>query len=335
MNRLTFGLNRRPFATIDQFVDTVRREEALGFDYAWIPDSQMRRPDAFILAALALARTERIHAGPLLSNPVTRHPSTIANAAATLGLLAPGRAAVGIGAGDTAVFTVGLRPARVDEVGKALQLVRALLAGEAPEQGAKQAVPLKTAGRAELWGAASGPRAARAAGAAADVIVLRCGLHPANLNFLADVAEEGARGAGRDAASLRFATIAHMLVHDDPDRARAEARVVAAGFYELSASLWQRAGLTWNGPPIEEIARQVYPDIVHAEDVAAAARLTTFVSGEAAGAFALAGDEAALTAGLKRVIAGFPRLTHVIPQPLDWEPAYPERVAVVIRAVRG
>src|SRR5690242_13392287 len=135
MSRLTFGLNRRPFATISAFVETVRREEELGFDYAWIPDSQMRRPDAFILAALALQATERIHAGPLLANPITRHPSTIANAAATLGLVAPGRAAIGIGAGDTAVFTIGLRPAPVKQVSDALQLVRALLDGRAPDQG--------------------------------------------------------------------------------------------------------------------------------------------------------------------------------------------------------
>jgi 5,10-methylenetetrahydromethanopterin reductase len=331
MPRLTFGLNRRPFATISAFVDAIRREEELGFDYAWIPDSQMRLPDAFILAALALQATERIHAGPLLANPVTRHPSTIANAAATLGLVAPGRVAVGIGAGDTAVFTAGLRPARVKEVSDALRLVRALLDGDAPEQGARKAVPLGTPGTAELWGAASGPRAARAAGATADVIVLRAGLHPANLNHLADAAEEGARAAGRDPATLRFAAIVHMLIHDDPRRAHAESGLVAAGFYELSRGTWQRAGLEWNGPDIHEIAAQVYPDIVHAEDVASASRLTTFVTDEARGAFSLAGDPAAMARGLEAVVAGFPRLWHVIPQPLVWTPAFPERVADVRR----
>ncbi len=329
MARLTFGLNRRPFVTVDGFIEAVQREEALGFEYAWIPDSQMRRPDAFMLAALALRSTDRIRIGPLLSNPVTRHPSTIANAAATLGLIAPGRAAVGIGAGDTAVFTVGLRPARVSQVAGALRLTRALLHGEAPDQGAGKAVPLTTRGTAELWGAASGPRAARAAGMSADVIVLRCGLHPNNLNRLADAAEEGAREAGRDPSSLRFASIVHMLLHDDPQRAKAEAGVVAAGFYELSAATWERAGLTWNGPDIHEIAAQIYPDIVHAEDVAAAARLTAFIDDDAKGAFALAGDTADVTRGLERVIAGFPRLWHIIPQPLQWEPAYPARVAKV------
>lgn len=334
MPPLSFGLNRRPIATIDGFLDTVRREEALGFDYCWLPDSQMLRPDAFIQAGLALRETQRIRVGPLLANPVTRHPSTIANAAATLGMIAPGRAAVGIGAGDTAVFTVGLRPARVTEVGAALRLVRALLHGAAPDQGARKAVALSAKGTAELWGAASGPRAAAAAGAAADVIVLRCGLHPANLIFLADAAEEGARRAGRDPAELRFGAIVHMLIEDDASWARAQAGVVAAGFHELSSHLWPRATLVWNGPPIHELAAQVYPDIVHAEDVPAAARLTGFVSDQAASAFALAGDEATVAAGLLRVVEGFPRLSHVVPQPLTWRREFPDRVAAVIRDVR-
>ncbi|MHB8574866.1 MAG: LLM class flavin-dependent oxidoreductase [Dehalococcoidia bacterium] len=334
MQPLTFGLNRRPFGTIAKFVETVRREESLGFDYSWFPDSQMRLPDAFVLAGLALQATSTIRGGPLLANPVTRHPSTIANAAATLDLIAPGRAAVGIGGGDTAVFTIGLRPAKVAEVASALRLTRALLRGEAPDQGARRAVSLATHGSAELWGAASGPRAAAAAGAYADVIVLRCGVDPANLNFLADAAEAGARAAGREPGDLRFASICHMLMHDDPAQARAQAGLVAAGFHELSRALWPRAGREWNGPQIHEIARQVYPDIVHAEDVATAARLTSFVTDEAAASFALWGDEHSVAEGLNRMRAGFPRLWHVIPQPLDRYPAFPERVAQVMQTVR-
>lgn len=331
MPSLTFGLNRRPLGTVADFLAAVQREEAIGFGFAVIPDSQMLMPDAYVLAGLALRETSSIRVGPLLSNPATRHPSVIANGAATLGAIAPGRALVGIGAGDTAVFTVGLRPARLAEVGRALDLTRALLRGEASDQGGPRPVPLATHGTAELWGAASGPRAARVAGAAADVIILRSGLQSANLDALADACEEGARAAGRDPAELRFATIAHTLLHDDPARARAEAGLVAAGFYELSAATWERAGLTWNGPPIHDLAAQVYPDIIHAQDVEAAARLTSFVEDAAADAFAIHGDEAAVAAGLRRLVAAFPRLSHVITQPLRWTPDYPERVAAACK----
>ena len=331
MSPVTFGLNRHPFNSIPDFIAAVQREEALGFAHAFIPDSQMILPDAYILSGLALAATSRIKIGPLLSNPVTRHPAVIANGAATLGAIAPGRAVVGIGAGDTAVFTAGLRPAKMAEVGQALLLVRALLAGEAPDQGTRQAVPLQTRGTAELWGAASGPRAAQVAGAAADVVVLRCGVRPENLNALADACEAGAREAGRRPDELRFAAIIYVLLHDDPARTRAEAGLVAAGFYEVSAVTWERAGLAWNGPPVHDLAAQVYPDIVHARDIEAAADLTSFVSDDAAGAFALYGDEAAVAAGLGRLVEQFPRLAHVVAQPLRWEPEFPERVATARR----
>lgn len=336
VSALTFGLNRRAVAAVPAFIETIKREEELGFDYAWFPDSHLLMAEPFILATLALQATTRLRAGPLLTNPVTRHPAQIAAAAATLGMVAPGRAAVGIGAGDTAVHTLGRKAARVGEVGAALALVRALLAGEAPDLGSHlPPTALRYRAPAEIWGAASGPRAAFAAGAAADVIVLRCGLHPANLNTLADAAEEGALKAGRDPTELRFGAIAHTLLDDDIEWARAQARVVAAGFYELSAATWQRAGLDWNGPPIAELVKQVYPDIVHAEDVPGAAKLMAFVTPAAAEAFALAGDATAVADGLERVRAGFPRLWHVIPQPLRWNQTYPERVAEVIRRVHA
>jgi 5,10-methylenetetrahydromethanopterin reductase len=333
-NRLGFGLNRHPVGSIAAFIAAVRQEEALGFDYAWIPDSALIMPDPYVLAAAALQATERIHAGPLLSNPVTRHPATIANGAATLGLIAPGRAAVGMGAGDTAVHTVGRHAARLAEVGEALRIARALLHGEAPELGGPRPVALVTRGTAELWGAASGPRSARIAGAYADVVVLRCGLAPENLNPLADLVEQGARDAGRDPATLRFAAIVHTLPSDDAAAALAQARVVAAGFYELAPALWQRAGLTWNGPPLAQIAAQVYPDIVHAQDIPAAAKLVEFIQPEAVDAFALHGDAQAVSSGLERVVAGFPRLAHVITQPLRVARDYAERIAEVARGFR-
>jgi 5,10-methylenetetrahydromethanopterin reductase len=331
MPTITFGLNRHPFNSIPEFIVAVQREQELGFTHALIPDSQTILPDAYILAALALAATSRIHVGPLLSNPVTRHPAVIANAAATLGALAPGRAMVGIGAGDTAVFTAGLRPAKVADVGRALLLIRALLRGEAPDQGSRRAVPLPTQGTAELWGSASGPRAAKVAGAAADVVILRCGVRSENLNALADACEVGAREAGRRPDELRFAAIVHVLLHDDPARARAEAGLVAAGFYELAAATWERAGLVWDGPSVHDLAAQVYPDIVHAQDVDAAAALMGFVNDDAAGSFALYGDEATVATGLRCLVAQFPRLAHVVAQPLRWTPEFPERLAAARR----
>ena len=69
----------------------------------WLPDSQLRRRDTYVLLAAAAQATSDIGLGVLLTNPVTRHPSVTASSIATIDELAPGRVELGWGAGDTAV----------------------------------------------------------------------------------------------------------------------------------------------------------------------------------------------------------------------------------------
>lgn len=111
-----FGLNRFDARSIDAFAADVRRAEMLGWDAAFQPDSQLRRRDTYVLLAAAARTTERIALGPLIANPVNRHPTVTASSIATIDELAPGRTLLGWGVGDTAVRLAGLRPARVKEL---------------------------------------------------------------------------------------------------------------------------------------------------------------------------------------------------------------------------
>src|SRR2546430_11705734 len=131
------GLNRFDARSVDAFAADVKRAEALGWDAAWQPDSQLRRRDTYVLLAAAARATERIMLGPLLANPVNRHPSVTASSIATIDELAPGRVLLGWGVGDTAVRLAGLRPARGKELEAATRLMRALLDGKAGEGGAQ------------------------------------------------------------------------------------------------------------------------------------------------------------------------------------------------------
>ncbi len=75
---------------------------------------------------LILSRTSRIKVGPFVTNPVTRHQSVhAADIAALAELHTPGRLAVVMGAGDSAVHSVGLRPAPAAQVRGALETIRA------------------------------------------------------------------------------------------------------------------------------------------------------------------------------------------------------------------
>ena len=61
----------------------------------------------------AAQATKSITIGPLLTNPITRHPSVTASSIATVAELAPNRTVLGMGVGDTAVRLAGLKPAKI------------------------------------------------------------------------------------------------------------------------------------------------------------------------------------------------------------------------------
>jgi 5,10-methylenetetrahydromethanopterin reductase len=86
-----FGLNRFDSRSVDAFDADTRRSEQLGWDAALQPDSQLRRRDTYVLLAAAARANERITLGPLLADPVNRHPTVTASSMATIDELAPGR----------------------------------------------------------------------------------------------------------------------------------------------------------------------------------------------------------------------------------------------------
>ena len=112
------------------FVASVQAAERAGYARAWLVDGQMLWHDVYVYMAHALAATERIEVGTGVTNPLTRHPSVTASAHATLAQLHPGRVLLGIGRGDNAVRTLGLKPVPTAELAATVPLLRAWMAGE-------------------------------------------------------------------------------------------------------------------------------------------------------------------------------------------------------------
>jgi 5,10-methylenetetrahydromethanopterin reductase len=340
-----FGLNRFDARSVDAFAADVRRVEALGWDAAWQPDSQLRRRDTYVLLAAAARVTERITLGTLLANPINRHPTVTASSIATIDELAPGRVALGWGVGDTAVRLAGLRPARVKELEESTRLMRALLDGEAVEVGAARPARLPHHRPVPIWIAAGGPRTLRMAGGVADGVFLRVGTHAANITTSIDLIRAGAVEAGRAPDSVRLGIIFHTVLVDEPGRALTMAKSMAAGYYEYSPRLFDPPGLTWQGPDPERLKheRQVWPDFHHAPDLEASGRAVDFLPTEAADAFALRGGPADIVKQLLDVLAAAPAaFEHVVlhpipnpPTPGDPERGYTARVArEILPAVR-
>src|SRR5262245_30797417 len=187
---------------------------------------------------------------------MNRHPSVTASSIATIDELAPGRVLLGWGVGDTAVRLAGLRPARVKELEESTRLMRALLDGEAVEVGAARPARLPHHRPVPIWIAAGGPRTLRMAGGVADGVVSRVGSRPANVGRSVGLIRAGAVEAGRDPAAVRVAAIFHTVLVDEPARALAMGRSMAAGYYEYSPALFESPGFTWPGPDPEALKHE-------------------------------------------------------------------------------
>ena len=327
MNIPKFGINRQNADSPAAFAADVARIESLGWDVAWLPDSQLRRRDTYVLLAAAAQATQSIHLGTLLVNPVTRHPSVTASSIATIDELAPGRVSLGFGAGDTAVRLSGLRPARVAEMEDAIVLMRGLLAGEQIEVGAERPAFLPFHRPVPVWLTAGGPRTLEMGGRVADGVFMRVGTSPHTIIDTVQKIRRGAANVGRDPHSVPLGIIFHTVLADNPSEALTMGKAMAAGYYEYSPMLFGPSGLSWNGPDPEQLKRErgVWPDFHHDPDLLKAGRAVDFLTEAHADAFCLRGDSEAIVNQLVDVLraasdAGI-EFEHVVLHPIPNPPS--------------
>ncbi|MFK0296910.1 LLM class flavin-dependent oxidoreductase [Streptomyces sp. NPDC090442] len=317
-----FGVNRFDFTSPMAFAADVERAERLGWDHAFIPSTPLLLRDPYVNLAFAAERTQRIGLGPLIENPVMRHPAVIASSIATVAGLAPDRTMLTYGAGDTAVRLMGQSPATVARLAEAVTLTKELLSGdEVAAPAAARRARLTHAAPVPVWIAAAGPRTLRMAGQVADGVFIRVGRHPANLRAAVEAVRTGAAQAGRDPDRIRIGAVFHTVLDDDLERAALISRSMAAGYYEYSPQLFAPPGFEWNGPPIDELKSKVWPDFHHAADLTASGRIVSFLPDEVADAFALYGTPAMIAAQLTTVLEeGLPLsvvVAHPMPAPLS------------------
>jgi alkanesulfonate monooxygenase SsuD/methylene tetrahydromethanopterin reductase-like flavin-dependent oxidoreductase (luciferase family) len=207
------------------FIESVRAAEEAGYDRAWLVDSQMLWEDVWVYMTHALAATERIQVGVAVANPLTRHYSVNASAAATLARLHPGRVLLGLGRGDSAVRTLGLKQAATKKFAEIVPRVRDLIAGHEVD-GAR--IRWVTGERVPILIAATGPRNLRLAGALADIAMLQVGVNPVGVKWAVGHVRAGAEEAVRDPEQVEIALFCGLWVSDDIGEAREHTRWAAA-----------------------------------------------------------------------------------------------------------
>src|SRR6266446_3261619 len=98
--------------------------EGLGYDRAWVPDSQMIWSDCYATMALAAQATKRIKVGTGVAIPGTRIAPVTAHSVASINQIAPGRVFLGIGTGHTAMRVMRQDPIGVKDFREYLRVRR-------------------------------------------------------------------------------------------------------------------------------------------------------------------------------------------------------------------
>jgi 5,10-methylenetetrahydromethanopterin reductase len=207
----------------------VQAAEEAGYERAWVVDSQMLWEDVWVYLTRALAETERIQLGVAVANPLTRHFSVSASTAATLGKLHPGRVILGLGRGDSAVRTLGLKQVSTRRFAEVVPRVRDLLAGREIDLDGEP-IRIRWAGgeRVPIAIAATGPRNLRLAGALADIAMPQVGANPVGVAWAVEQIRAGAEEAGRSPEEVEIALFCGLWVSPDLQEARERTRWAAA-----------------------------------------------------------------------------------------------------------
>ena len=230
------------------FEEMVRVVDRSGYDYLWLTDSSLHTRNPYVHLALAGRLTTRLVLGTAVTNPQTRHPGIVAVNAATLEELAPGRTILGIGAGDRPLRSLGLRPARLQEMRESIDAIRRLLAGEhvtftgAGFRMDDAHLRFGSSYRIPVFISASGPKTLELAGEIADGVIFLGGLFRDGVEYGLEHIERGAQRAARPRPHVSVFGYG-AIDDDDPAGALQAARSIAAWFPQTAPIYCELAGL--------------------------------------------------------------------------------------------
>jgi 5,10-methylenetetrahydromethanopterin reductase len=228
-----------------RIADTAARAENAGWWGVTITDSQNLAGDVYVAMSVAAAATTTLRVSTGVTNPHTRHPAVAAAALWHVHMESGGRAALGLGRGDSSLAHLGLPPAPVEQLTDYLNQLQTYLRGEALPLDWSEVSNLAVADRPTesrlrwlglgsgldkppVFVVGSGPRVLRAAAAGADRVVLAVGADPDRIRW----AVETVKSVRADAPVGAFV---NAVVDDDIDRARMLAAGGVASFARFSA----------------------------------------------------------------------------------------------------
>ena len=187
--------------SVAQVVKIWKACEDAGMDVVGPADSQNLLREMYVCLTVAAMSTSKIKLMSYATNPVTRHPTVTAAGFVALNELAPGRLMMGIATGDSALWSMGRKPAKIKELRDYLVAVKALCQGEEitwdgntfkPRWAYFEPFDLPT------YVMCSGPKILRMAAEVAGGAVVHMGFSNTDLAGVRSIIEEDRRAAGKD-----------------------------------------------------------------------------------------------------------------------------------------
>jgi 5,10-methylenetetrahydromethanopterin reductase len=194
-----FGVGLFPTEPLQKMIQLAKVSEESGFSHIWVGDSHLIWREAYVNMTAMMLNTTQVKFGTGVTNPLTRHPSVVGSAYATLEEYAPGRMIVGIGLGDSSVETMGMKPAKLSYFEKTVQQMRDLLDGkEVQLETGKIHVLHPCKRKVPIYIAASGPKMLELSGRIADGIIILVGVADEYIAHAREKIAAGAKAAGRN-----------------------------------------------------------------------------------------------------------------------------------------
>jgi probable F420-dependent oxidoreductase len=212
---MDFGVVLQTNPPAARTIALAKLSEEHGFDYVWTFDSHLLWQEPYVIYSAILAQTQRVIVGPMVTNPATRDWTVTASVFATLNEMYGNRTVVGIGRGDSAVRVLNGKPTTLKEVREATHVIRELGNCRSVEvNGTTLQFPWARTSALEVWVAAYGPMALKAAGEVGDGFILQLADLDIAKWMIAQV-REAASNAGRDPDALTFCVAAPAYVGTD------------------------------------------------------------------------------------------------------------------------
>jgi 5,10-methylenetetrahydromethanopterin reductase len=227
-----------PRQSFESWATFVAALEAEGVGRLWVIDSQLAMKDVYTGLVLAALNTTSLVLGTGVTNAVTRHPTITANAMAALAEISHGRAFLGLGAGDSALYGVGMKPQKVAEVEEAIDFFQAVLSGQEGLLGGRKYRLPHVAAKVPVYLAVSQERMCELAGRKADGAIVMGPAQPDVVQRQVGWIAAGLKAAGRRREDFDISFVATVSAEVDDVRSWASTQARLLTHYkELPNSL--------------------------------------------------------------------------------------------------